>query len=185
VTRGSILEYAEALTTRYFRASKRGKGKMLDEFIRVTGLHCKAAIRLLNRRGQPVASKRRGRKRKYGTEVTEALRVVWEASDRLCSRRLQPFLPEMVRILRRHGEQQIDAAMEALLCGMSPATVDRLLKPDRRFVEGAGGLLLPGRGACLRTQSPSGPLPTGRRTSPALWRQTLLPTVVRAQKAFT
>jgi len=88
LTRGSILEYAEALRSRYFRAAKKEKGKMLDEFTQVTGLHRKAASRLLNREGQPVASKRRGRKRKHGTEVTEALGVVWEASDRLCSRSL-------------------------------------------------------------------------------------------------
>ncbi len=42
----------------------------------------------------------------------ESLRVVWEASDRLCSKRLKPFLLEMVKILRRHGEQQIDASVE-------------------------------------------------------------------------
>jgi hypothetical protein len=131
--RGSILEYAEALRNRYHGASKKGKGKMLDEFTQVAGLRRKAAIRLLNRQGQPVAGKRRGRKRKYGTGVTEALRVVWEASDRLCSRRLKPFLPEMVKILRRHGEQQIDDAMEAQLCLISPTTIDRLLKPHRRL----------------------------------------------------
>jgi len=153
VTRGSILEYAEALRSRYFRAARKEKGKMLDEFTEVTGLHRKAAIRLLNRQGQPVTSKRRGRKRKYGTEVTEALRVVWEASDRLCSRRLQPFLPEMVRILRRHGEQQIDAAMEALLCEMSSATVDRLLKPHRRL-GGRRGLTTTRPGSLLKNSIP-------------------------------
>jgi hypothetical protein len=39
----------------------------------------------------------------------------------------------MVKILRRHGEQQIDDAMEAQLCQISPATIDRLLKPYRRL----------------------------------------------------
>ena len=126
---------------------------MLDEFTQVTGLHRKAASRLLNREGQPVASKRRGRKRKHGTEVTEALGVVWEASDRLCSRRLQPFLPEMVRILRRHGEQQIDAVMEALLCEMSSATVDRLLKPHRRL-GGRRGLTTTRPGSLLKNSIP-------------------------------
>jgi hypothetical protein len=153
VTRASILEYAEALRRRYFKASRKGKGKMLDEFTQVTGLHRKAAIRLLNRQGQPVASKRRGRKRKYGTGVTEALRAVWEASDRLCSRRLQPFLPEMVKILRRHGEQQIDGAMEGLLCGISPATIDRLLRPHRRL-GGRRGLSTTRPGSLLKSSIP-------------------------------
>ena len=61
------------------------------------------------------------------------LRVVWEASDRLCSKRLQPFLPEMVKVLRQHGEQRFDAATEGQLCRMSPATIDRLLRPSRRL----------------------------------------------------
>jgi len=133
VTRGSILEYAEALRNRYYRASKKEKGKMLDEFTQVTGLHRKAAIRLLRRHAQPATSKRRGRKRRYGVRTAEALRAVWEASDRLCSRRLKPFLPEMIKVLRRHGEQAFDAATEGQLCRMSPATIDRLLRPHRQL----------------------------------------------------
>ena len=49
-----------------FWALKEEKGKMLDEFTQVTGLHRKAAIRLLRRLGQPRTGKRRGRPRKYG-----------------------------------------------------------------------------------------------------------------------
>ena len=153
MTRGSILEYAEALRSRYFKASRVEKGKMLDEFTQVTGLHRKAAIRLLNRQSQPVASKRRGRKRKYGARVTEALKAIWEASDRLCSRRLQPFLPEMVKILRRHGEQEIDTVTETQLCRISPATIDRLLKPHRRL-GGRRGLTTTKPGSLLKSVVP-------------------------------
>jgi len=153
VTRGSILEYAEALRSRYFKASRVEKGKMLDEFTQVTGLHRKAAIRLLNRQGRPVASRRRSRKRKYGARVTEVLRVIWEASDRLCSKRLKPFLPEMVKILRRHGEQEIDTVMEAQLCWISPATIDRLLKPYRRL-GGRRGLTTTRPGSLLKSSIP-------------------------------
>ena len=135
MTRRSILEYTQALQSRYFRSSKEEKGKMLDEFTQVTGLHRKAAIRLLNRLSQPRASKRRGRPRKYSTEVTGALKAIWEAGDRLCSKRLQPFVPEMVKVLRQHNEQHIDASTEAQLCQMSPSTIDRLLRPWRQ----AGG----------------------------------------------
>ena len=106
---------------------------MLNEFTQVTGLHRKAAIRLLNRPSRPGTGRRRGRPRKYGTGAAEALRVVWEASDRLCSKRLQPFLAEMVRVLRQHGEERIDAATEVQLYRMSPSTIDRLLSPSRRL----------------------------------------------------
>jgi len=133
VTRRSVLEYAEALRPRYRKASKEEKSKMLDEFTKVTGLHRKAAIRLLNRVSRFTTGKRRGRKRKYGSEVAIALKAVWEASDRLCSKRLKPFLPEMVKVLRRHGEQRIDASIETQLCRMSPSTIDRLLRPSRKL----------------------------------------------------
>ena len=36
---------------------------------------------------------------RYGANVAEALRVAWEATDRLCSKRLHPFLPELSREL--------------------------------------------------------------------------------------
>ena len=153
VTRSSILEYSEAIRSRYFRASKTGKGKMLDEFTQVTGLHRKAAIRLLNRSSQPVVTKRRGRKRKYDSAVVEVLKVVWEASDRLCSRRLKPFLPEMVKVLRRHDEQQIHADMEAQPCRISPATIDRLLKPYRRL-GGRKGVSTTRPGSLLKSSIP-------------------------------
>lgn len=133
MTRRSILEYVQALRNRYFGASREEKGKMLDEFTQVTGLHRKAAIRLLNQLSQVGVGKRRGRPRKYGTGAQEALKVIWEASDRLCSKRLQPFLPEMVKVLRQHGEQHIDAYQEGSLCRMSPATIDRLLRPYRKL----------------------------------------------------
>ena len=133
MTRRSILEYVEALRPRYRTASKAEKSKMLDEFTRVTGLHRKGAIRLLNRVRRLKVSKRRGRKRKYGAEVAAALKGVWEASDRLCSKRLKPFMPEMVKVLRRHGEQRIDSSLEGLLWRISPSTIDRLLRPYRKL----------------------------------------------------
>jgi len=133
MTRGSIQEYTEAVRGRYLRASKKEKGRILDEFTQVTGYHRKAASRLLHRGNQPRASKRRGRPRQYSTMVTEALRVAWEATDRLCSKRLCPFLPELVQVLRRHGEKTITAETEAQLCQMSPSTIDRLLHPWRRL----------------------------------------------------
>ena len=39
MTRVSILEYVEAVRGRYHRVSKKEKGKILDEFTKVTGFH--------------------------------------------------------------------------------------------------------------------------------------------------
>ncbi len=131
MTRGSVKEYAAAIIDRYRSANKVRKGKMLDEFITVTGYHRKAAIRMLLGQNERYGG-HRGRPGRYSV-VIEPLRAIWEASDRLCSKRLQPFLPEMIKVLRQHGEQQIDTVQEKLLCTMSPATIDRLLRSCRKL----------------------------------------------------
>ena len=133
MTRGSILEYREAVRGRYLKARKREKGRILDEFTQVTGYHRKAVIRLLRRDGTLRPGKRRGRPSRYRPEVIQALKVAWEATDRLCSKRLHPFLGELLRVMRRHGELAINASMETDLCRMNPSTIDRLLRPWRRL----------------------------------------------------
>ena len=133
MTRGSILEYREAVRWRYLNAKKKEKGRILDEFVQVTGYHRKAAIRLLRRGGADQPAKRRGCRRRYGDEAVEVLRQVWETSDRLCSKRLQPFIGELVRVMRRHGELAVNARVEDQLSRMSASTIDRRLRPWRRL----------------------------------------------------
>lgn len=153
VTRSSILEYVEAMWLRYVKANKREKGKMLDEFVQITRLHRKAAIRLLRRENRSKTKKKRGRKKEYGPELIAVLEVVWEASNRLCSKRLQPFIPEMVRVLRRKGELQVNAEIETQLCRMSSSTIDRLLKPIRKK-NGRRGLASTKPGNLLKNSIP-------------------------------
>src|ERR1700731_3657127 len=83
------------------------RGRILDEFAAVTGFHRKHAMRLLrtgqvNRRSGP-----RGGCRVYDEAVPEALMVVWEASDRICGKRLRPLLPVLVEAMERHGHLQL------------------------------------------------------------------------------
>jgi hypothetical protein len=153
VTRRSIIEYAEELKKRYFRASKEEKGKMLDEFTQVTGLHRKAAIRLLNRVVESSGKRRSGRPRKYDSGVIDSLKTVWEASDRLCSKRLKPFMPEILGVLRHHGELRMNADTQAQLCQVSPSTIDRLLRPYRK-VGGRRGFTTTRPGNLLKNMIP-------------------------------
>ena len=88
---------------------------------------------MLRRGNLPRSVKRQGHPRRYSPEVAEALKAAWEATDRLCSKRLHPFLPELVKVLTRHGERTMTAEIEGLLCDISPATIDRLLRPWRRL----------------------------------------------------
>ena len=128
MTRRSITEYAEAVRVRYFGASKKAKTEMLNEFVATTGMHRKAVIRLLNRRSRSPGKKRGGRPCLYGLEAMAALKVAWEATDRLCSKRFHPFVPELVGILRRNAELAVTEETEAQLCQMSPSTIDRILR---------------------------------------------------------
>ena len=153
MTRSSILEYAEEMKKRYRGATKGKKKELLDEFVQVTGLHRKSSIRLLNRKTEFDERKKRGRKKKYGMREKAAVERIWEASDRLCSKRLKPFLPEMIRVMRKHGEIAIDVEFEAKLCRMSTSTIDRLLRPSRRS-GGRKGLSTTSPGTILKHMIP-------------------------------
>lgn len=130
MTLGSVREYAAAMRHRYLGAGKREKTQLLNEFCTVTGYHRKAAVRLLGR--GPGKTDRRGPRPRYGLPVAHALRQLWEAGDRLCSKRLAPFLPELMTALERHGELVLEPEVRELLLRMSASTIDRLLRPYRR-----------------------------------------------------
>ena len=131
MTQGGKREYTAAVRGRYLKGSRKEKGRILDEFTQVVGHHRKAAIRLLRRGMRPPSNIKGGRPRKYGIEAAMALKVVWEAADRICSLRLHPFMGELISVLRNHGELTIGPALEEELCQMSSSTMDRLLYPYR------------------------------------------------------
>src|SRR5215471_16917214 len=153
-------ELVAAVADRYARGDRGERGRILDEFAAVTGYHRKHAMRLLrsgqvNRRSGP----RPGR-RVYDQAVREALIVVWEASDRICSKRLRPLLPILVEAMERHGHVQRAPQVRARLLAMSAATIDRALGDVRRqagTATAAGRLLQRRSGAACRCA----PLMTG------------------------
>ena len=92
-------ELVTAIAGRYSQADRTERGRILDEFTAVTGFHRKHAMRLLragrpNRRSGP----RPGR-RVYDDAAREALIVIWEASDRICGKRLRPLVPVLVEAI--------------------------------------------------------------------------------------
>ena len=134
MTSASIRELAAALREHYRRASRVEKGHLLDEFCLITGYHRKSAIRLL-RHAPKVKTKRGGRPKQYSPELADALKVAWEATDRVCSKRLGPFLRELVPILERCQALHLSDGLRAQLLQLSPSSIDRLLAPFR----GRGG----------------------------------------------
>jgi hypothetical protein len=61
----------------------------------------------------------------------QALEQVWEIYGHICSKRLQPFLPEAVRVLERCKEIELSKETKELLLKISSATIDRCLHPIR------------------------------------------------------
>ena len=124
-------EYRTKIHGRYHRAGRLHKTRILDEFCLNCGYHRKAALRLLNRPLRHGASKRSGPKIIYDpSELLPVLKSVWLASDQLCSKLLKPALPEWLVHQERRSAPLPEAFKQKLLA-ISPAQLDRLLKPVR------------------------------------------------------
>lgn len=123
-------EVLELLRPCYRSATRLEKGRILDEFVGLSGHHRKHAIRLLNQMADPERKERQVR-RIYDEAVRQALVILWEASDRLCGKRLKVMLPVLVEALERHGHLALDDELRERLLAVSPATIDRLLSPTR------------------------------------------------------
>jgi hypothetical protein len=132
VTRASLREYAAVQRPRYQQATRAEKRRLLDEVVAVTGIHRKAAIRLLRRAPRPRPSPGSGgRPRTYGPEVAAAAAILWRASGRIGAHRLHPFVPDLVDRLARCGELTLSADVEKRLRHASRPTLARLLAPAR------------------------------------------------------
>ena len=121
-------EYAREVSARYKGASRSEKSVILDEFCRTGGYNRKYAVCLLRdppaQRSTPVL---RPRAKRYGADVTAALKRLWLLSNGLCAKRLVPFLSEFISALERHQEICLLPHVREKLMTISPATADRLL----------------------------------------------------------
>lgn len=126
-------EVLEALRQRYQNASKKERSRILDEFVGVAKCHRKHAVRLLaNAHTALEVGPRSTRRLIYDEAVREALIVAWEASDRICGKRLKAVLPRLLEAMERHQHLDLDPYVRERLLGVSAATIDRLLKPVRQ-----------------------------------------------------
>lgn len=130
---------------RYQKATKKQKGVILEEFAALTGYDRCYAAYLLRTHGKKVyvnrntvvvgdVSKkiRKQRPRFYDQMVLTVLTQIWLIMDCICGKRLAPMLPDLIPILKKHHEITVDAATTAKLLAISSATIDRLLKAERK-----------------------------------------------------
>jgi len=148
-------EYTEAVHKRYKHASRSEKKVILDEFCATTGYHRKYAIILLKgftRFRKPVR-KKRGRKACYRKdEIIKPLKKIWLAANLPCSKRLKAILPVWLPGYHEwFGMLPLDVVQA--LRQISPATIDRVLKPVRTKY-GRHGRSTTKPGTLLRRQIP-------------------------------
>jgi hypothetical protein len=153
ISMGARREVVQAVAERYGAAGRREKGRILDELTATTGWHRKHAVRALSavsasRTGRLQACQEisrtvndttrppTGRRCKYAG-VRDALTALWEASDRVCGKRLVAMIPALLPALERHGRLQPTSEERRLLVTVSAATIDRMLVDVK--VAAAGG----------------------------------------------
>lgn len=122
-TRSSYIAF---LRRCYQNFSRKDRGKVLDEMTRNLRIHRKSAIRILTR---PETKSRRGRRAVYGPTTRSHLAHLWKRMGYPCGRRLSAALPLWID---HYAVSDVMTAEEkASLLRMSPATMDRVLRPQK------------------------------------------------------
>jgi hypothetical protein len=139
-------ELTDVLAQEYRTSRRTAKGGILKEFCHSTGYnrayaamllrgHC---MRHLAARSSDVrlhATKRSrhrsGRPRVYDEQVRRVLVNIWQRFGLICGKRLAPILRRCITSIRRDRFLRPSTRVCAALQQISPATIDRLLKPAR------------------------------------------------------
>ena len=145
-------EVLQQAAPQYREASSSQKRTLLDAFVSTTGYHRTYARWLLNHAEEVQQTLQRPRPRQYGPEVQHALFLVWHAANRICAKRLMPFLPTFIEALERHEHLQFTEECRSQLLSMSAATADHLLSSQRKL--GQRGLSTTRAGTLLKQQIP-------------------------------
>jgi len=134
---GARREAVSAVVKRYRSAGRREKGRILDELTAVTGWHRKHAVRVLRAKPPTPAAETVPRKQRYNSAIRDAVTALWEASDRVCGKRLKVMIPALLPALEQHGRLALSRNERALVLLVSAATIDRILVDAK--IAAAGG----------------------------------------------
>jgi hypothetical protein len=145
-------DYLEAIRTRYRKAGRKEKTIILGEFCAICGYNRKYAIRLLRTRPLSATNRKPGPVSRYAKELLLVpLKRLWFATDQMCSKKLKAALPLWLPFYEEEYEPLVPDVRLKLLV-MSPATIDRLLRPLRAIYRKGRGSTKPG--TLLKNQIP-------------------------------
>jgi len=149
---GARREVIVQASDEYRRASKKGKGLILDRVTATTGYNRDYASHLLcifgrrlylgggrgaslilqaDRKGHKVRGKRK-RPRAYDGEAADVLASLWKMMDYICGKRLAAALPWLVPKLEASGGLTLSGETRDKVMSISAATIDRILADRKR-----------------------------------------------------
>ncbi len=137
------------LSQRYQKGKKKEKGNILNELIKFTNYNRKYALHLLSNWGKKIlirigntkeqlivgevrAKARRIKKRIYDEKVFNVLKKIWQILNYICGKRLAPYMKEIIPVLEKTRELEIEDEVKNKLLKISADTIDRLLKNEKK-----------------------------------------------------
>ena len=126
----------------YRRARKREQTQIINQVQTLCGYnrsYAARALRSASSRGRGSAARPgRGRKPSYDPAAKAALIRCWAILNFTTGKRLQPFLPDLVAQLERHGDLTLEPTVRGQRLAMSAASIDHFLAAERRRLEVKG-----------------------------------------------
>ena len=172
-------KYAKA----YGQASKKQKGRLLDELCSATGWsrdNARRAIRnAATRRGRASGQKRTPRGRGYSYDALKVLIEVWSLAGQPSGKYLHPVLADHLNLLEHHGEltrvaHRLTPSVRTEVLSMCPATIDRYLKPTRDARDPLRGASATKPSHTLRESIPVRPASAATETTPGFFEVDLV-----------
>lgn len=124
----------KATGMRYKRATKKQKGTILNEFVKLTGytrVYARYVLRY-TKKPQNTGCIAKERINTYDHKALKSLKEIWYIMDFMCGKRFAPALKEVIPILEKYEEISLEKEVRKKLLTISPATIDRLLSGERR-----------------------------------------------------
>jgi len=127
-------QYMETLREKYFKAGKKGKGEILNEYCENTKQERKHAIKKFNYKIKNKEA-RKPRACFYESEVIAVLVEIWKIFDRPCGQRMEEVLDKETENLRAHKEIICSNEIAEKLKKMKSATIDRRLDHEKEVLK--------------------------------------------------
>ncbi len=127
-----VKEYLSSLKKRYIKVRKKEKMVILDEFVKTAKYDRKYAAKLLRGAYNYAKNEVHRPHRIYTKKDADVLGEVWKLLGWIASKRMKPQLKLAVDELIKAGRITLSFDDRKRFVGMSPATMDRLMKKYRK-----------------------------------------------------